>query len=346
MKRFNLCLFLICLGFLLGCGAKNDDFELEGIVIPLKSSGLDQPKYVFGKVIRPLSDSLFRATTLFQVENRHIAISDIGARNVFHLYDPMENRYLGNYGAKGFGPSEVQVAWKFYQPQSQTLGVFDIDQRKLIEYNLDSLLSNSNHPVEIKLPSNLNSNGVVRWGERIFFMDTNSEKNRLFSSNLDGSDLRFYGSIPSVSSLYPQLSQAEVMNQAGLGKLVRYGSVFAIGYYHLPLIQIFDSENDRWISILGPDSPPSAQTFGKQFFYGSVYVSEKFVYCLYFGREDIFENPATSILVFSHQGDFVKRLSLDIGVFEFIVQNDEIVFGLTRNVADLNYALVKFPIFE
>lgn len=337
--------FLFILYFILNsCKSEFNEFNLEGTSVLISIDAVNNSKEVNAEIIQEISDSLFRATNLFQMDNRYIAIGDIGAKRAFHLFDPITKRYMGNFGPKGFGPGEVQVVWKFYQPESGTLGAYDIDQRKLVEYCLDSLLSNSGNPREIKLATGLNSNGVIRWEDKLYFIDSNNSVGRLYSSNVDEPGRKAFGTLPNLNKYYPSLTQGELIEKVGFAKLVRGGAVFAMASYNLPLLQVFNSEEGKWLSIFGPDEFPLPNKFGETVYYGSVYVSEKFIYGLYFGRDDTFDNPSKLILVFDHKGELIKKINLNLGIFEFIVQNDDIIWGLTRNVNNLNYALVKFQL--
>lgn len=318
------------------------NLDLDGTVVKFSENELEKVHYLTSENVKILSDSLFRPTTINAIQDQYLVISDLGSKYALHIYDSHSNIYIGKYGKKGFGPGEIQVPWKLYESDCNRIGVFDIEQSKIVEFEVPSTLLDTESIIDIKLPPGVNSNGTIRFADKIYFLDSNNPHARLYSADLEGKHQEKFGTLPNLEKHYPKIPKSELAENTGLGKLVNFRSSFAISYYNIPLLQIFNLELDEWISIFGPDKLPIPSLFGQTTFYGSVYLTKNFVYALYYGREDPFENPSKTIYVFNHNGELEKKLVLDTGIFEFTVINDSVLFGLSRNVGKSDYALVKF----
>lgn len=334
--------FVILISIISSC--RNEDLSviLGKTTITFSESEIENIEVLKSEHLVGISDSLFRPTTILIIDDQYLIISDIAAKNALHLYDPINDKYIINFGERGFGPGEIQVPWKFYQPENNTIGVYDIEQNKTLEFNITSTDLGEYNPKEIKLPNGINSNGVTRINNKLYFLDANNQNGRLFSYDLFDREIQAIGTFPNFEKQFPQISKSELTENIAFSKLVNKGSLFALSYYNIPLLQIYNANIDKWISIFGPDELPGPNLLGKTVFYGSVFISEKYIYSTYYGREDTFKNPSKIVYIFNHSGQLQRKLILDTGIFEFTVLEDNIIYGLTRNDGQFDYALVKF----
>jgi hypothetical protein len=173
-------------------------------------------------------------------------------------------------------------------------------------------------------------------------LDANNDNGRLFYFDMSEMRTQKIGTFPNFEKQFPQFSKSELTETIGFAKLVNRGSLFALSHYNIPLIQIYHAVLDEWISIFGPDELPTSNLLGKTVYYGSIFISEKYIYATYYGREDTFKNPSKTVYIFNHSGQLKRKLLLDTGIFEFTVLNDNAIYGLTRNDGQFDYALVKF----
>ncbi|MCH7413642.1 TolB-like 6-bladed beta-propeller domain-containing protein [Belliella sp. R4-6] len=341
MKYFSVMIFL---SFLFSCDHKSEGIFYESATVIFHENDFHENRFIKANILNQFSDSLFRPSTMHLINNSFLAINEVKSNSVLHLVKVPQDEYLGRFGSKGNGPGEILVPWKFLNSKGGRFGVFDIEQKKVVEYNTDSLLLKNIYYDEFKLRSNARSNGVIIHRDKIFFTDTNNLNARLFSTDMDGSNLISYGKLPEVGSNYPEIQVNEVNEVAELARLANHGDKFVLTYYNIPLIQIFDLENNTWVSIVGPDKLPDFDDLGKTTYFGSVFINDQYIYASYYGREDSYENPSNIIFVFDHTGNIVKKIELEERVFEFVVFDDKYLYGLGRNVKSLDYALVKFEL--
>lgn len=329
---------------LFSCKKIEENPFYENATIQFKDENFSNIGRLKAKVLVQFSDSLLRPTTLHLVDSDYLVVSEAKSNIAMHVVKVPDDVYLGSFGKKGNGPGEIIVPWKFFNSDDGRFGIFDIEQRKAVEFVVDSLLESNSFIYEYKLGAGVRSNGVVLHDNKIFFTDANNLEGRLFSTELDGSNLISYGKLPDISINYPKISFEEVMEASGLTKLVNLGNKFVLSYYNIPLIEIFDYVNNSWTSITGPDLLPLSQSLEKTIFFGSVFISDQYIYALYFGRDDSYATPSNLLYVFNHQGEVVKKLELDERIFEFVVFENNFLYGLARDVKSLDYAVIKFEL--
>ncbi|MCL6260686.1 TolB-like 6-bladed beta-propeller domain-containing protein [Aquiflexum sp. TKW24L] len=326
------------------CTTPSEKSIYKDAIIQFSDKNLKSELTLKGEIIKNISDSLIRPTTLLLIDQDILAITDIQSKNVFHLVGLPNYKYLGNFGKKGFGPGEIEVPWKLFQSGIGIFGIYDAEQKKTVEFSIDSILINNSYLNEIKLGSDVNSNSVAIKNKKLFFTNSNNNNYSLFSKDLDTENKKSYGKFPDFQNYYPQIPKAELGEIIGFTKLINYDDIFALSYYNVPLIEIFNYKSNDWISISGPDPLPVLPLLGKNIYYGSICITERFIYALYYGRDDTFENPSKTIYVFSHNGTFEKKIILETGIFDLTVLNDQLIFGLTRNIEEFEYALLKFSL--
>ncbi|EKB50575.1 hypothetical protein B879_00778 [Cecembia lonarensis LW9] len=275
MRAFS---FVIIISLICSCKNENLSILLGEPTVFFSDSEFEKYEILKSEHIAVISDSLFRPSTILVIDDKYLVISDIAAKKALHLYDALNDNYIMNFGERGFGPGEIQVPWKLYQPESNTVGVYDIEQNKTLESDILSISLGMNDPKEIKLPAGVNSNGVTRIKERLFFFDSNNDDGRLFYYDMSEMRTQRIGTFPNFEKQYPQFSKSELREKIGFAKLVNRGSLFALSHYNVPLIQIYHADLDEWISIFGPDELPAQNLLGKTVFYGSVFISEKYIY--------------------------------------------------------------------
>lgn len=340
MKRY----FIIFVTILtISCGESETKFSYENASIEFADDHFKFTDSLRAQVIEHISDSIFRSATL-KINNDYLFLNEITSDKSLHAIKIPEDVYLGKFGNKGGGPGEIVIPWKIFNSDEETLVVLDTEQRKIVEYNVDTLLLKNTYQRELKLGLGVLANGVSINDNKMYFTDGNNLNNRLYSTDIDGTNLVSYGKLPEVRSTYSNLPEGELMESIGLTKLVNNRGIFALSYYNIPLIDIFNLEKNDWISITGPDHFPSQQSLSKTLYYGSISISDKYIYALYFGTEDYMNENSKTIYVFSHTGELIKKLNLDKGIFEFDVFKDEIIYGITNNNQDFGYAVLKFKL--
>ena len=290
-----------------------------------------------------LSDSIYHSATLTIIRG-YLFLNEVKSDFALHAVKIPEDVYLGKFGKKGEGPGEIGVPWKLFYSDEGGLGIFDIEQRKVVEYDIDSLLVHNHFKNEYKLGLGVSSNGVALYDKRLYYTDQNNLQHRLYSESLNGSGIKSFGKLPQVGTRYANFSDGEVMEAVSHAKLVNNKSLFVLAYYNIPLLEIFDSEKEKWISLSGPEDLPSPQEFNRKMFFGSVSISDKYIYALYFGREDYSIENADTIYVFTHSGELVKKIELNHGIFEFDVFEDQFIYGITNHDQNFGYAVLKFEL--
>lgn len=282
-----------------------------------------------------ISDSLL-FTTLPYIKDDYLFISEKKSDHLLHSISIPNDNYLGKYLNSGSGPGEGLIAWTLYENQG-LLGVYDDKQKKLIEFEVDSSNNEMKFKNEYRLPSSIISGRAYHFDNQIYYLSHyDNQIYAMQSTDLKGQNIKGYGQLPTVDKKEFNVERDKNLVNVYNAILDHNKGTFVIGYQFMPILKIFNSKNNKWITINGPDDyVPTLETIYKQIFYSYVKITDKYIYALYDGRDNVKEGPerqnSNLIYIFDHQGKPVKKLILDKGIFSFAIYKDSYLYGLRLN---------------
>lgn len=291
-----------------------NDIDFENIV-NLKSEELSD-----------ISDSLLFPTRLI-VNDGYLLINEMNSNDFLHAVELSKNTYIGNYGNRGFGPGEILVPIKLSRSNANLLSVLDPKQKKIVEFNVDSLIYNESFETEYNLPTSVRSTSATIIKEKFFFLDENNPENRLYETGINGGKLIGYGKLPKRGNLSIQKYE-----QICLANMFGKDNLFSFSYHFLPLLEIFDMESSKWISVVGPDdyNLPSNSSRNNKQYYNQVLISDEYIYALFNGNNitDLKSEHASTLYVFNYSGIPIKKIALDKGIISFDIYKEKYIYGI------------------
>lgn len=282
-------------------------------------------------LLSSISDSLiFTSIPFIHKSKGHLFISESKSEYLFHVIKIPEDIYIGGYVKRGEGPGEGLMSWSIYETENKLLGLYDDKQKKIIEFNVDTLLVSNNFSKEYNVLATLQTGRVIRYNEKIYFTDRYGEDKRiLFSIDTSGKNRVGYGELPNVRDVFFEFKNRDVFTT----KLAHNKNVIGLCYTKMPLIEIFQINTSEWISIVGPNRyTPNPKDYLESDFYEQIRITDNYVYALYhqtnFGNDDPRNQNYNLIYVFDLKGQPVKMIKLDSGIYSFDVYKDSLLYGL------------------
>lgn len=267
-------------------------------------------------------------------------------------------------GCYGRGPGEQLAFYSFSDIKgTDYFWVSDIVTKKFTCYNIDSLLKDSLYVPQNQIDFNkysLNIYAPVIVGNKIVGASFDGKSRLLFC------DLK--GRLIYTGGIFPKKRDRKVPDQVNSN--VYYGMFDAKKNHNnaallvkvnmfSPIIEFYDITGNELITLLGPDkfspkytvenagggymafAPAQDITIGNM----DVVITDKFVYTLYSGKQESYENPATQcniIYRFTWDGSCNAKYVLNKSISNFYVNNDDsFLYGAT-----LNGVIYKFKIIN
>ena len=286
--------------------------------------------------LKKISDSILVSYRI-KIDKNYIYLNEIKSNKFLNIIKLPEEDFIGAFGNKGKGPCETIVAWDIDKSDSGTLLILDPKQKKVVEFNVDSLINKKACANEYKLNDKSYYHKVLKKKNKLYYTDENNREYRFFESDLNGENIKGHGIIQTnITFKNPRKNLTGNINNVFM---VNHENLFVFGYYYYPLIELFDIETKEWKSIVGPTNEIPDDNFKQgNFIYSSTRITNKYIYALYAGKSDSID--VNIIFVFNLKGEPIKKLILDKGIFNFDVYNDKYIYGL--NFADSN--ILKFKI--
>lgn len=303
-----------------------------------------------------VSDSLFNIGKIACTED-YLVIIDFANVNPLHIINRKDDSYLGAFGDIGQGPGEVLVPWGLYSIYKNSIEVFDSQQQKIIDFNIDSLMLGGRYLKEYDLKKfENNSNSALIFKNKIYSTSGTNIEYRLFEIGFSEieNNLNGYGNIPDKVNDIPDHIHAN----ANITNMQMDNNVFAFNYLNTPLIQVLNLNSKIDFFLSGPEfftpiykvdnklkSPMYMFTKESRLGYTDAKVTNKHIYALYNGNKvsDPTGQNARIIYVFELDGSLVKKIVLDKGVINFDIYNDKIIYGI-RIVEGRKFEVLKFHI--
>src|SRR5690606_25431102 len=124
-------LVLSIAALLVSCGKSSDHSNTGSNTIAFSDGDFNVVDSLEVKALDHLSDSIFHSATL-TINRGYLFLNEVKAGFALHAVKIPEDVYLGKFGKKGQGPGEIGVPWKLFNSCEGRLGIFDIEQRKVV----------------------------------------------------------------------------------------------------------------------------------------------------------------------------------------------------------------------
>lgn len=281
----------------------------------------------------------------------YLVINEFGPNGSFHTVDLKNGKYLGVFGNNGRGPGEMSMPATLTKDDNDNLYIFDIQQQKVVQYDIDSLLNKKKFQNEFKLKNLNGALAAIILKSKVYSLNSRKSDYRIYVSDMKGKDIEGLGALPNNFKNFPKNTFAE-----GHPAKIQYSNnILALCYLTTPLIQIFNMENKQWTTIGGPEEFLSifetnnkagmalAYTDKSRSGYLDIKISKKYIYALYSGKH-IFGTTdfnSKTIYVFELNGTPIKKINLDKGLISFDVYNDKYIYGINLG---MKIRLLKFKI--
>lgn len=318
-----------------------------------RTDGFEKTEHLIGENLEEVSSQLFLPSRIF-VSGDFLFCDERVTDSTLHIINIKKDRYLGLFGARGAGPGEMLTPWKFFSSGNGEIGVYDVELGKALIYDIDTLLKENRPSREIIHRDMLWNNGIGLFGNNIILTGSVQQVQDSRFLKLALSDqhagLEKIGELPRLNKNFKgkkdDFSRVLEDDYRALtfASLASKEDLFVMAYHLIPLIEIYNLGKNLRISISGPDDLPPFEVLGKPLYYSSPCITDKYIYVLY--MEDIYSEleHSNTILVIDHDGSEVKKLILDIDIFQFTVYEDKYIYALTASLERSDHAILKFKI--
>ncbi len=304
--------------------------------------------------IDSISEHLKSPTHVYLLDD-YLIIFENKSDKILHLFNLKNKKYQGAYIDKGQGPGEVAFPWSLSKEGNKEFILYDAQLRKILGYQIDSLINNDSFFLEQKFNQSGATNFVTTFDDTYFFTDESNFNNSIYSIgiNTESSQINGYGKPPVLVSASD--SDAIKATAASTFMAAKNGT-FVLAYRLSPRIEIFNYKNNEWKTIISPENFEIDYTVaseeGETFFavnkntrlaYLDVVLTDKYIYALY-GKNKLLESmygKGRTIYVYDYDGNPIKKLVLDKDIVFFDVKNDESIYALS---VDLYPEILNFKI--
>ncbi len=293
-------------------------------------------------------DSIVVPNTILCMSDKLI-INEMGQKGIFHAINIKNEKYMGLFGNKGRGPGEMSAPWSIMKNGSGILQAFDPQQRKVVQFNIDSLINKNPFRNEYMLKELLGATDVFILKDTAYSLNHFKGKNRIYVSDLKGNVIEGLGTIPDFNTEIPENAFAEGHS----AKIQFMDNIFALSYKTTPLIQIFNNESKQSVLIRGPEHFSSifkenphpniaiSYTEETRMGYIDIKVTDEYIFALYSGK-NLFKNSdfnGNIIYKFKLDGTPMKKIVLDKGVVSFDVYQNKYIYGINMDSEGKNKLL-------
>ena len=290
--------------------------------------------------LKIIPDSLLMFPVSILINKENLIVNDPESEGVFHIVQIPEEKYLGNFGGKGSGPGEVLTAWGISNSEKENITVYDLMQKKIVEFNLDTLMVNGKFIKEYKLSSKTGHYTKIVNGDKLYSLYGFDNKNILNQIDLGTNRRKTFGNPFELSFKIDE----KIKERIYMSSMDKKGNLIVISYMFTPRIEIFNLKTNTWKAIEGP------QIFKPKFFYKknsngtkhisfkkdlkiaytTIRITKKRIYALYNGRSEkgIKGEHSNIIFVFDLDGNILEKITLDKGILSFDVYLDEYIYGV------------------
>ncbi|MFH6602297.1 BF3164 family lipoprotein [Maribacter algicola] len=307
----------------------DDDFTK---IVHLKSEELDY-----------FSDSLIFGPAL-SIVNEYLFISEVKTNKFVHILRIPDDVYLGKFGRKGVGQGEILIPWEFSKSKDGLIRILDKQQNKLVEYYADSLAYRGQFNKEYFLDPMAMVTSASIYNNKLYFLNRSDSEFRLYEKGLSDGYEKGYGELPEKAYFFMSNKKHREICSANL---TNRENIFVVSYRYIPMIQIFDLDKSRWVSIVGPENsvPRYKNQTSSTYYHPSIKISDDYIYALYNGKKKkgIYSQQGNTIYMFSHDGVPIKKIVLDKNIVSFDIYDSKFIYAYSFN-ENLEPKILKFAL--
>lgn len=264
-------------------------------------------------------------------------ISDISNVPPLHLINLTEDEYLAGIGREGRGPGEFLAPGSIFAFERDSVLVLDNENIRITKVNLTNgkhlrNLKNANPGIinlEFKgLPMEVFPIERERYAA-IGLIRTGGKKNIAILDST-GSQNKLAGEIPNFDADIP--SNVHQLAWRSTATSNKDGSKFAVGYYNVDILEIYNDSGELLETIRGPKQDKLNYSIKNKRLSLGEYTNRSYIdlasagsniYALYSGKsiKESKNNFGQYILIFDWEGNFIKSFKLD--QFTFSITIDE-----------------------
>lgn len=350
MKHYKLIFLIFLHSFYISCNNLDEAYSDKGIKF-YKTENFPTINKVASEKLTFFSDSVVLPDVIHVIDD-YIIFLDNESNKPLHLFSLKQNKYIGSYGKLGEGPEEFQTPALMTNNDNNSFLIYDQISRKTLGYTITSLLDNKPF-FELKMNQNENCSSVNLIDNNLYYLDFLNPSSRIYKFDTITNKTIGYGSL---LKNYRNASDI-VFAQACDAKMSYKNKNFIIAYRFAPFFEIFNTNTNKWKSILTIDnyapiyeevSRNSKKIFSlkngeTKLGFLSIDTSSKYIYLLYSGEQKEIGKPymGNKILVFDYDGNPINYYELDKPISTFKVIEDEIVIGVH---IDVDFDFIKFKL--
>jgi hypothetical protein len=326
--------------FIFSCKEYDQMYSNKDIIF-YDDADFKDAKSLKSKNLVSISDSLFSPTET-EIIGDYLVLLDRKSKKPFHVVNLLNKEYIGAYGNSGQGPGEVLIPWKISN-LNNTLITYDVGGKKILGFDIDSLINNSSSKFEKKINEKGICSSVALVENDIFYTSELESKSRLTKLDTLNGNISTYGSL-----LYNSRQVADHnLGQACRSNMSSLKDKIVISYILAPYLEIYDIKNDTWKHILTMDN--FAPIFTEELVgdykkfktkketrlgFLDISMTDKYIYMLYSGEvmHDHKNDVGNTILVFDYQGNPQTQYKLDKFITTFQVYNDNLIYAINKDV--------------
>ncbi len=350
MRLFRLILLGLLLVSLSFCSRNEKAYSNKNIKYVAKKD-FKATKQLKSNKIPFTSDSLALPQGMSIVDN-HIILLDNRSTKPIHVIDMTTNTYLGSYGKIGQGPGEIQTPAFMLKKDSNSFIIYDQIAKKLLGYDLQSLLLEK--PIfEKKMKESEHCSSISMVDNNVYYTDFLNPAKRIYKFDTITNNIEGYGTL---LNNYKNILDRNFA-QACDALIASENNNFVTAYRLAPFFEIFNQKNNQWKSILaidkyGPIYKEITHENNKIFArvnkktkigFIDVYTNKNFIYLLYSGNitEPSYYDKGNKIFVFDYDGNPINYYQLDSDISFFEVIDDNTILGLKM---DFTAEILKFEL--
>lgn len=296
----RLVLYLLVILF---CGActskgKNEKFQNQRLnIVNVKDDmkEIDMENLLIGAVAQPY------------ICGKYLAVIDYrSVDKLVHIFDKHTFKHMLSLGDMGQGPTEISVIGSIaWNEKEHELYVTDNGQRRILRYNLDSLLCDSLYAPSVKLKF-----GNAAFPDNYYYIDDTLSYGSFIQITSSSSFKQTSGKwnmITGEAELIDYVHPADKKKRVAFAVSTQYNTLVECNRRY-DLISLYNLDGELQCNVYGPNWDKNGDR--KEHFCNAVICDDKII-ASYIGEDWNHNDGAKVLHVFNIAGDYLK--TLDIG---------------------------------
>lgn len=282
----------------------------------------------------PIEDPIISGHNRIMLISEYLIVSDFKSSDKqIHFFNKNDFKYITSIASLGLGPTEVSgLGHICYDCEGNNILVPDHGQLRVLSYNIDSILNNSDYIPKVITKLNKGS-----FPDRFFQIENsyigtiiNPQGNSGFIQTIGEWDIKS-GKIKKMEYEHPDINKSRVSLAVS-----QEHKVYATCQHLYDLITLCDYNGNLKLNIYGPQWEKKIKDGKNQIHYWNdiEFLKDK-IAASYSGRAYYDENYwATSIVIFDLSGKYVKTLEIGYNLMDFCYdeQNNRIIMALDDEI--------------